>query len=86
VEPPHLIHQFEVLVSLEPRRPHAHVVGLLPKLLVVGSDVQQNREHAVGRDAAGGDVQGKLADGDAHVVRAEVAQAGGLGRGDERDG
>ena len=53
----------------------ANVERISQALLVVGADIEQNRQTPFGADAAEGGVEGHLANGNAHAAGALVAQS-----------
>ena len=57
------------------RLAQAEVERVLQQRFVVGADIEQDRQGDLRRHAGAGRVQRQLADGDAHAVGAEVAQA-----------
>ncbi len=68
-------HHFVVLGAGEAGLARAEVVGVLDEGLVVGAHVEGDGHDAVRGDPAAGRVERQLADGDAHAVDAQVAQA-----------
>ena len=52
----------------------ADVIGVVEKLLVVGADVEHDRQAKLGMNAGAGGIERELADRDAHAVGAEVAE------------
>ena len=79
---PHLLdtlHErpYQLLVGRSPEaaRPVAEVEGVGEELPVVGAHVERDGQGQRGMHAAGGRVEGQLADGDAHAARTLVAQA-----------
>ncbi len=53
----------------------ADIHRILEALLVVGADVEQDRQRCLGADAAAGGVERQLADRDPHAAGALVAEA-----------
>lgn len=81
-----LVHERVVIVAVKARVLHPEVVRVGEEGLVVRAAVEHDREHLARVDAAGRDVERELADGDAHSVRAEVAQTQDAGAvGDDND-
>ena len=59
----------------QPALRQADVERVVEQLLVLGADVERDRQARLRVDAGAGRVERQLADRDAHAIRAEVAQA-----------
>jgi hypothetical protein len=69
-----LVHERKVGVAAQARLGEAQVPGVGAQRRIVRARVEHGGHHLPRVDAAGGGVEHELADGDAHAVRAEVAQ------------
>eukprot|EP00982_Pelagococcus_subviridis_P011224 31071-Pelagococcus_subviridis.AAC.10 len=70
-----LVHELVVLLPPQSRLLYPEVIRRVQELFVVRADVEDAREHLLRVDPRAGDVEVELSDGDAHPLRAEVAQA-----------
>ena len=73
------MHEFvdEVIIGRagEPPLAQADIIGVVQKLLVVGADVEHDRQAELRMHAGAGGIERELADRDAHAVGAEIAEA-----------
>ena len=69
------VHEFVVSRASQAFLPQADIIAIIEKILVVGADVQHDRQTVLRVDPGAGRIERKFADRDAHAVRAEVAEA-----------
>ena len=70
----HLVQELALLVSGHLRAARAKVERVVDELLVVGSEIESNREGLERVDTGAGSVERQLADGNAHTVDSEVTK------------
>ena len=68
------VYESVVLFAANSIMPPSDVERTLQPVLVVGSDIQQNRKTMLGMNSAKRRVKSHLADGDAHASRALIAE------------
>jgi hypothetical protein len=69
-----LLDELVVLGAARPLLFQADVHGAVEQVLVVGADVERDRQRVGRMDAGAGRVERELADRDAHAERAEIAE------------
>ena len=69
------IHKFSVLVVADARMTPAHVHRVVEVLLIIGADIQHNREGGGRMDPSAGGIQRQLANWNAHTADTLVAEA-----------
>ena len=69
------VDEFVVSRAGQPLAAQADIIGIVQEILVVGADIQHDRQAVLRMDTGAGRIERELADRNAHAVRAEVTEA-----------